>query len=99
MINYELAKKLKDAGFENTEIQMTSDYWLKKYGANVSLSELIEACGDKFESLVSDKGEWKAYCVKDISDEIYQDGEVANNGWCKTPIEAVANLWLEINKK
>ena len=55
-----------------------------------TLSELIEACGIKFDRLDRDKSIWEVrggvnYC--DIKTE------------AKTPEEAVAKLWLALNQK
>jgi len=87
-MNYELAKQLKDAGFE------------KKSGAPIfieddffppSLSELIEVCGKGFHGIyIADN--WKAHGFKSDNefDDIYTMGS--------TPEEAVANLWLALNK-
>lgn len=96
-MNYELCKKLKDAGFPLKKRCLCESNCIHLNFP--TLSEMIGACGDKFESLVFHKEEFKAYPIKNISDEIYQDGDVPNKGWCKTPEEAVANLWLELNKK
>lgn len=62
-----------------------------------SLSELIDACGDEFHCLVltcgggidSNKMFWSAGKDKTVMDW--------NNG--STPEEAVARLWLALNKK
>jgi hypothetical protein len=85
----ELAKKLKDAGFP-----VKGDTLIKGYKGEFvpfpTLSELISACGDKF-MLVKFKGDSLWYSSDDI--DSYADCEG------KTPEEAVANLWLELNKK
>ena len=101
-MNYALAKKLKDAGYPQPLIAYT--HMWKRDGSGVKaycpdLEELIMKCGDDIESLFkvfkkdrSSKAEdgmfggWEA--IKD-SDTWY---------WGETPKEAVANLWLEINK-
>lgn len=57
-----------------------------------SLEELIKACGDEFSRLVQTfepKG-WEAKSTE-INQRIVQTG--------LTPSEALANLWLELNKK
>lgn len=62
-----------------------------------TLEELIEACGDGFDGLMSQKrvsdslGEWVA--MKDR----YKSLDECFFG--KTPTEAVARLWLALNKK
>lgn len=56
-----------------------------------SLSELIEACGDKIKGLqTSIKG--------DIYGWIAWTKDVKLKGFGELPEEAVANLWLELNK-
>ena len=93
-MNYELAKKLKDAGYPQcgifhgiqgwniegaTSLATAADLVVNgnpKITLNyepcehITLSELIEACGDKFGTL---------------------------EGRGTTPEEAVANLWLQLN--
>jgi hypothetical protein len=104
MIDYKLAKKLKEAGFEqkgngtvidehdNVQTLRTSGFQLY----SPTLSELIEACGESFDSLTLCDGDWRADgidpnigCVVDCCGELGQGS---------TPEEAVANLWLELNK-
>lgn len=96
MIKYGLAKKLKDAGFpklqgewEEIDEDLIKGNW-DFYGLQPSLSELIEACGNKFDSLERDgKNNWGAMGMKH-ENTCY---------WGNTPEEAVAHLWLEINEK
>jgi len=99
-MNYELAKKLKDAGFPQIEHYDETDDLLQFHINNEfisipTLSELIDACGDGFRFLIHEKDprslkEWR--CNNDKS-EWKEDGF-----WGKTPEEAVANLWLALNK-
>lgn len=90
---WELALKLKEAGFrQDTDVILAYD------GEVIScptLSELIEACGDKFASLTREvqtstfKTEgWVSYLYDSILE-----------GKGSTPEEAVANLWLALNTK
>jgi hypothetical protein len=65
-MNYELAKELKDAGFQH--------HWCYEMQNNIesescknpgwrcfpTLEELIEACGEKFENLWKIDKEWQA---------------------------------------
>jgi len=101
-MNYELAKKLEIAGFPQ-DIGNGSDFYVgggevKKYREFTepkqsdvkvpSLEELIDACGEliKIDQLV-DKS-WLAIKKSPVC-----------GGEGKTPSEAVANLWLALNKK
>ena len=101
-MTYETAKKLKDAGFP----QATGGfyYWSREEDCNKgqlitpfydertithtikipTLSELIKACGNEFEQLYKDAVGWGA-----VAEKI---------GLGKTPEEAVANLWLKLEK-
>ena len=105
-MNFELAKKLKEAGFPMRCIKIKRDFsgdaqYLEPLQPLVpSLSELIEECGDDFNCLFkhTDETFWTAgYAVSEIE---------AGFGWSKitkigegsTPEEAVANLYLELNK-
>jgi hypothetical protein len=110
MINYKLAKKLKEAGFpqnvksgsilckhlvspmDGTHIIHNYDCDYVKDGMYFpTLSELIEACGDRFDSLNKYQDGWEAWADRDETSGIFKLGKSAE--------EAVANLWLELNKK
>jgi hypothetical protein len=97
-MTYELAKQLKDAGFPLkttnfeykemvTEAFKINDLWY----LFPTLSELIEACGDGYFCLEG-RGRWIAECPHSTLRTLIQ-------GEGSTPEEAVANLWLELNKK
>jgi|SRR6185369_16818238 len=97
-MTYELAKQLKDAGFPQKQLKLVDAYEqaLEKEQVYIpSLSELIEACADKFDSLCRNRRGllghefvvWIAY----HSDSATQTGDG------KTPEEAVAKLWLALN--
>ena len=105
-MNYELAKQLKDAGFPIAEkankLSPERTYLTKdlEFAYSPTLSELIEACGDKIHGIHQAEdmyGEtvWFATLKHDyrkfISNGPGREG--------KTPEEAVANLWLALNKK
>lgn len=124
-MDYELCKKLKDAGFpQKFDVGKTFFSDTNATFGNVNnltdgsdkiniprLSELIEACGDGFEWLGLYKAE--PYGYKD--DEFFNKDKWVCGKWedpgCSegsyfieetfgsTPEEAVANLWLELNKK
>jgi len=112
-MNYELAKQLKDAGlkqegwngnFYDVDGQESSDFGdlVTAEGDEVyipTLSELIEACGDKFGTLhqykyPSNNGKQQDW----LATEQYKTAQVLK-GEGATPEEAVAKLWLELNKK
>lgn len=111
-MNYELAKQLKDAGFlkiilcgreDAHEIKGCGECDAEHYP---TLSELIEACpklrkleDEKYDGYLAlharDNG-WEAgytrfYAYEGYYMEIEQQGS--------SPEEAVAKLWLELNKK
>lgn len=88
-MNYELAKKLKEAGFSfHHPDSKWSEYIFP------TLSELIEACGDNFKDLVRvstfDEIQWGA------TSWFFQP-KIETFG--KTSEEAVAKLWLLLKKK
>ncbi len=102
-MNYTLAKRLKDAGFRQ-DIATGSSFFTGKdtlaYAISKNpipitnesvkiplLEELIEACGDKFIGLTFHGESWSASGVgfPHVSGSI--------------PSDAVANLWLALNKK
>lgn len=101
-MNYELAKKLKDAGFpqkgkgdEVTFMKLRSFEGMENCYIP-SLSELIEACGESIDMITRERTAienktlgWRAYCHKGPS--ISKEG--------KSPEEAVARLWLALNAK
>ena len=95
-MNYELAKELKDAGFPQSEPNGFPGILNPDGDTTVyypTLEELIEACGDSSISLAKWGKKWQAG---------YHDkwGECNGpEGSGETPEEAVANLWLAINKK
>jgi hypothetical protein len=70
MISYELARKLKDAGFPQSELARAQQQTGHDYVSLPTLSILIEVCGEGFGALgrepdcwvaceyVSERGEW-----------------------------------------
>jgi len=97
-MNYELALQLKNAGFPKirftTFTATGSDEVILTDGPN--LSELIEACGDRFDELSKyghEKQRWSAFAY---SCEECDLGMAIGRGDNKE--EAVAKLWLAINK-
>jgi len=109
MITFELAKQLKEAGYPNMHFACSKDHDCNCDKSDCeldaiyhpSLSQLIEECGEEFHSLdspviankIKDFGIWTATGSIDRKGKRF--GFV--NG--KTPSEAVARLWLKLNKK
>lgn len=103
-MNYELAKQLKDASFPNSEkwdivilpTRTTMGYRVEKGdGIEVpNLNALIEACGDGLISLSRHKNPDGWFAYSKVEDEHGNNLETLQ----PTPEEAVAELWLELNK-
>jgi hypothetical protein len=86
-MTYELAKKLKDAGFPE---KYTKDC---KCLPVLSLSNLIEACGERFFELhYHERDGWSA------QSNIFTGFDTLEKGGYSSPEEAVANLWLSLQK-
>lgn len=101
-IDYKVAKQLKDAGFPAKE----GEYYYGDHGQVYpqrfnrkqamhfltyipTLSELIEACGDEeFSIQIFKHGTSIGFPYRKGKDDM---------PICKTPEEAVANLWLKLN--
>ena len=91
-MDYELAKRLKDAGFlqHGTGKRVGNPEQIvarrEDFAYVPTLDELIEACGDKFENLRRlPDGDWLAWSTSPV------------NRMAATPTEAVALLWLSLN--
>mgnify|MGYP001559052370 CR=1 FL=1 len=97
-MNYELAKKLKDAGWvqntDNVDQFIYDDDYTEESGCYLpTLSELIEACDPHWADFelvnnLDSHGKWQ--CTR---------GDKHGEGIGETPEEAVANLWFVLNKK
>lgn len=123
MISYELAKKLKEAGFRQSGLGLflfeenkprhesikpmdtkcpvcedttcNPDY--NPYRAyEPTLSELIEACMDFHSPAHFEMGGWNTWWA--ILRNENQSKVLGGITSGKTPSEAVANLWLELNR-
>lgn len=107
-MDYKLAKELEDAGFPQEGdggscIDETCPHQGKPHnGGNCiayipTLSELIEACGDDFYSLIKEKREevtiWCAASAKAYSGKSGYESLATT-----TPEEAVARLWLALQQ-
>lgn len=101
-MTYELANELITAKFpalpvhpDNPNVfQATRDALFYKYP---TLSELIEACREKFKRLVYDPAELREAGMTWFACSTKESGHKETGG--QTPEEAVANLWLALNKK
>jgi len=102
-MEYKLAKQLKDAGYKFQPMSMADDKVAElrkrqidfgeykeriRFVLTPTLEELIDACEGKMYLLIHGLNIWSATGCED--DELFS---------AKTPIEAVAKLWLELNKK
>ncbi len=106
-MDYETAKKLKDVGFvqnphsisEREEgLGIDSDGKVRNFypfdAYLPTLSEIIEACGDGFDCLMTGKiSGWSAGTYDRYAGDWVHDEEG------KTPEEAMANLWISLNNK
>ena len=118
-MNYELAKMLKDTGFPNHKCADIGDNeiicGLCSQGMNPSLSELIEACGDKFGAIYKSRDN---ITIEENEDKVTYENvyEAVDSTTFKmmtspkfpksflvnagsTPEEAVAYLWLQLNSQ
>lgn len=98
-MTYDLAKQLLEAGFPKMQGYrggLNSDHWNNDLQAYIpTLSELIEACGGSCKALVQlENGAWEAG-----TGICWYGGAVLHHQSGATPDEAVANLWLVLNKK
>ncbi|MEK6878082.1 MAG: hypothetical protein AABY22_00660 [Nanoarchaeota archaeon] len=103
-MNYELVKKLKDAGFPyNWEdfdnhspdlLVVNWDIYSKSYSP--TLSELIEACGKNFRLQNSEPNLWQADQCGDFEEF---DKAIYKTAIGSTPEEAVAELYLSLKRK
>lgn len=111
-MDYELVKKLKDAGFPQPgDKYLVAGQMPGTYSADTgdmvyipTLSELIEACGEGFTMLIkptnytNPENLWYAG-IDDADQEGYPNvSSDYPSGEGKTPEEAVAKLWLALNK-
>lgn len=100
-MNYELAKRLKDAGFPN-RVDINRVY-IEDIPVP-TLEDLIEACGNGFTCLMRAKDEWGSATRWAAGKPEARDGirmyvvHGEPSGFGDTPEEAVANLWLAINE-
>jgi len=99
MISYELAKQLKDAGFPQKN---SNEYtlWIIDEGKEAcqlpTLSELIEACGENFRTIILHT-QYRKKLLKPWEAVPNKKLIQAKSASGVTPEEAVAKLWLSLN--
>lgn len=105
-MTYELAKKLKDAGYpqkEHDDQELMDGITIEVPGDAVyapSLSELIEACGYGFGGLIRlHTGNFQAMGGALEKAKHEGQGFYSIQVFGSTPEEAVAELWLALNSK
>lgn len=94
-MNYEMALKLKKAGFPRVgSVEISINNGVEEELWFPTLSELIEACGNGIGVLERLGFQWIAREDHESGDEI-PDG--FRTGIGSTPEEAIVNLWLILN--
>ena len=91
MISFALAKKLKDAGFPQSEFPRAQQKTVR-YARMPTLSTLIETCGEGFGALGREPDRWVA------CEYVSERGEWSNAHEGETPEDAVARLWLSLHQ-
>ena len=103
-IDYELAKELKDAGFPEGEGQRIHDHTV-----NPPLHYYLPALEELIEEVERDgwfgfslehnhiNDEWDAWIIENVGHKSLLEATMLHSG--STPTEAVARLWLALNKK
>ena len=113
MIDYNLAKELKDAGFPDSEdwhrgseLGYSPDIMLAQCAGGVmnvpTLSELIDACGEAIDAIYSPYSSMSEHEGHQLYEGWRVDSTNEHLGISvtgKTPEEAVARLWLALNRK
>jgi len=92
-MDYELAEELHKTGFKPKNVTIAGSILAIQ---TTSLSELIDACGKNFPKLSNEYGEWECGEMEYCCGEHGYSWETITLG--KTPEEAVAKLWLVLNK-
>jgi hypothetical protein len=94
-VTFQLAKQLKRAGFTKpTGFPIMLGPLPEAEQSWPTLSELIEACGDKFNNLYKSPSGWEAKGRQEKYDDPISDQMICGG---QTPEEAVARLWLALN--
>ena len=94
-MDYLLAKKLKEKGFPLKLDSYEAFAHIDEFKYQIpTLSELIEACGEKFWELQANpttEGKW-------LSRGSIGEGKYVYSKFGETPEIAVANLWLKLRE-
>lgn len=85
-MDYGLVQQLHDAGYPVNTPDVPD------------LEELIEACGGDIIGIVRTENGWHAKSFKDTEGQLAHNSFALNTGGA-TPTEAVAKLWLALQKK
>lgn len=101
-VDYKLLEELRDAGFPQKEGSIErvadgapGDIAPYRWAYYPTLEELIEACGEDF-ILVENEG--KQWCAQGGWDEHGDCRTPRHDAFGLSPTEAVARLWLALNK-
>ena len=108
-MNYELTKKLRDAGFP----QKYYDQWGQKKCVCHDNKNMTETHGIDWDvSIIENNTDYyvvptfeelieacKGFRYLSVDEEIWTAAGFSARGQGSTPLGAVANLWLELNKK
>ena len=103
-MDYKLAKELKDSRFPKSEdwgehsTLMKGNYFMVDGYGVPKLSELIDACGEDFSHLKRYPVDEVVYWWAVTHSKFDKNGNNSEEQG-KTPEEAVARLWLALNKK
>lgn len=96
-MNYELALKLKNAGFpQKGEYKLFPNDGIHEEVVMPSLSELIEACEKSKPNMDFALFHWGNWVCGDRAE---YEGDWITRAEGETPEIAVANLWLKLNNK
>jgi hypothetical protein len=93
MISFQLARQLKDAGFPQSELARAQRKAGYDYVCMPALATLIETCAEGFGALRREAYVWVA------CEYISERGRWGNAHEGESPEDAVARLWLSLNRK
>ena len=104
MFRYKKGEPARSSGCVNVicEHGMTCNVENCDYVEVPTLEELIEACGDRLENIIRSGSTWSVnqephYEDNSSGEDVFDSMQGGYEG--KTLIEAVANLWLALNKE